>query len=1258
MKKIFFTFILALMAMTASAVPAKRGLTQQLTLADGTTVTARLVGDEFGHFWLADDGTTYQKVMGSNVFQSFNAEELKQRADQRRAQANQDRKSRMNAQRRVGTFGNYIGAKKGLVILVNFKDKSFASGHNNALYQNICNTPNYTQNGFSGSIYDYFLDQSNGQFQLTFDVAGPVTVSQNMSYYGGNDWWGDDQHPAEMVREAVQLVNSDVDFSQYDWDGDGYVDQVYVIYAGQGEANGGSSDTIWPHAWSLSSGATSITLDGKTIDTYACGAELQGYSQISGIGTMCHEFSHCLGFPDFYDTDYSGGVGMDDWDLMCGGSYNGNEFVPAGYTSYERWMAGWLTPIELKNTRSVTNMKGLQEGGESYIIYNDGHPDEYYMLENRKNVKWDRYLPGEGLLIVHVDYDESIWASNKPNDVPSHQRMIWIPANNNLNSPSGGTYPYGSNNTFNSTSSPSSAFYNNTSNGTKYPDWWSVEEITKNSSNKYISFYFRGLSNVKTPVFNLEAGIYSEAQQIQITTETEDAVIYYTTDGSIPTTQSTQYNGPFTLNETTTVNAIAIKGEDVSEMSSVRYVFHIPGTGTVFTKVLKRSNLKPGRKFLLVNEDAAKVLDGISDTSTPYGLPNDVELDVTSKEATIYNGEASVLTLGGEQGAWTFQMDDNSYLSWTSGNSLMTSEEPLEWTVVVDENGAVMKTSSRTIQYNSTSPRFACYSSTMKKAYLYVEKTDDLIGEKDDVIMSFQPDAITLELGMEFTAPTFKSTPSALTVTYTSSNPEVAEVNEETGEVNILGLGETTITATFAGNEDYNEGSASYTLTVIEPVVGTGRYQLVKSYDELVSGKNYLIVSTKADGSYVAWNGLNTSGSSGNVGNVNVVDDVIDMSVVGNKAVSVVLECDQSSSTTTWSIKEGETYIKGVSTNKLGATNDPSATAAKWTLSVSDSYVASLKNRNSNNYLKYNPQADMFRVYAASGQRAIYLFKEIEETVIPGDVNGDGSVDVADFTMMANYLLEKNPEGFILAAADVTGGDEGKPDGEIDIADLTGIANIILHGVNTAANAPKQVAAENTDTEDNAIYVEPATAIHGTQQVLSVRMKNNVEVSGMEFTLQLPEGITVATNADGLIMAEFTGKTDFSGSKLLSDGSLKMLCASMSVNPSTGRLFSFDGMDGEVARIIVNIPADYLLGMYEVSFLNAKTSNPDGKKTLLANMGGNINVVSETTGISDSQFTTDDSQSDTWYTLDGRKLLNKPTQKGVYIVNGKKQVVK
>ena len=75
-------------------------------------------------------------------------------------------------------------------------------------------------------------------------------------------------------------------------------------------------------------------------------------------------------------------------------------------------------------------MKSLQNGGESYVIYNKGNENEYFLLENRQLEGWDASLPGSGLLILHVDYDADVWAANEPNDDPSHQRMTWIPADN------------------------------------------------------------------------------------------------------------------------------------------------------------------------------------------------------------------------------------------------------------------------------------------------------------------------------------------------------------------------------------------------------------------------------------------------------------------------------------------------------------------------------------------------------------------------------------------------------------------------------------------------------------------------------------------------------------------------------------------------------------------------------------------------------------------------------------------------------------
>ena len=218
---------------------------------------------------------------------------------------------------------------------------------------------------------------------------------------------------------------------------------------------------------------------------------------------MCHEYSHCLGYPDFYDTDYSGGQGMGSYDLMDSGSYNGDTYQPAGYTSYERWFAGWEEPIELNaEDVAVTNMKSLQDGGEFYIIYNDKNPDEYYLLENRQKEGWDESLPYAGLLILHCDYDASVWEANGPNDDPNHQRFTAVPADGEYTYEIwDGTkyyddaepFPYGSVSAFNknfktkdSQAKNAAQFFTKTSNGTYWMNG-SVENITQNSDNT-ISF--------------------------------------------------------------------------------------------------------------------------------------------------------------------------------------------------------------------------------------------------------------------------------------------------------------------------------------------------------------------------------------------------------------------------------------------------------------------------------------------------------------------------------------------------------------------------------------------------------------------------------------------------------------------------------------------------------------------------------------------------------------------------------------------------
>ena len=499
MKKLLFTLVLCVVAI------AKRGVWKTLKLADGTEVRAQLVGDENGHFWKTADGTAY--ILNDNVYEAVDARKVIDRAKVRRNKLNAERMKRLPGR---NEDNNFLGKKKGIILLVNFNDTQFKTEHDNALYQRVANEIGFSEGRFKGSMRDYFMAQSNELFELDFDIVGPLTVSKNYSYYGGNDNNGNDKYPGKMVIEAVKLAKDLVtDWTVYDWNDDGYVDQVYVIYAGQGEADTDVEDYIWPHAYTLSDakedgdGTGPVTVsEGLMVDTYACGSELNYANEIDGIGTICHEFSHCLGYPDFYDIDYSGGQGMSSWDLMDQGSYNGDGYCPAGYTGYERWVAGWLEPVVLEDKdSSIENMKALQDGGETYIIYNKGNRNEYYMLDNRQLIGWDESLPSAGLLIIHVDYDDEVWYNNQPNDDPKHQRFTWIPADNKydykyymgtkyytdeglITDP----FPYKNNKTFNKNSKPAATLYNKNADGTKYLDS-SIENITQNADGT-ISFQF------------------------------------------------------------------------------------------------------------------------------------------------------------------------------------------------------------------------------------------------------------------------------------------------------------------------------------------------------------------------------------------------------------------------------------------------------------------------------------------------------------------------------------------------------------------------------------------------------------------------------------------------------------------------------------------------------------------------------------------------------------------------------------------------
>lgn len=320
------------------------------------------------------------------------------------------------------------------VLLVDYKDYKFKDSDPKAVFEQQCSHG-------EKSAYQYFVDQSNGMFTPQFDVYGPFTLSNKRAYYGANDSDGYDVALGEMVAEGCIGLDGKIDYSKYDNDGDGYCDVLIVIYAGDGEASSyedDCADSIWPCQWSLSSSdyGKNIKLDNTTISKFAVFNELYGadLSKIDGVGTFCHEFSHCLGLPDFYDTEYGNHFGMGSWSLMDYGSYNDNSFTPCGYTAYEKEFMGWISIDEAKANQFYTLPvfnAGAKDTDVAVKLTNDNNPNEYFVIENRKLQGWDRYMPTEGLLIYHVTYDATAWNTNVVNNY-SVQRMTPVPADGEL----------------------------------------------------------------------------------------------------------------------------------------------------------------------------------------------------------------------------------------------------------------------------------------------------------------------------------------------------------------------------------------------------------------------------------------------------------------------------------------------------------------------------------------------------------------------------------------------------------------------------------------------------------------------------------------------------------------------------------------------------------------------------------------------------------------------------------------------------------
>ncbi len=450
------------------AVPAKPGITK-FRQPNGEYVDIIIYGDERGHFITTDDGYILSELNDALYFSEFDKEKDKIQPSGFLAKNSLDRdlstgnflktldkigmiqkcRNRLfNARKHVlssnksttssvGAFGLFPdssyplnGEQRGVVILVEFSDVKFNTHYDPRDYfSRMLNESGFSDIGGTGSAREYFIENSRGKFRPYFDVYGPVMLNKPMMYYGANDIEGRDMNPAAMIIEACTKLDEEVDFTKYDRDSDGVIDNVFVFYAGRGEASGGSPSTIWPHSWDIRSAVeTPLNLDGKVLGKYACTNEWQGEVP-DGIGTFVHEFSHILGLPDLYATSYTEAFTPGQWSVMDYGSYNNSSRTPPMYSGFERFALGWSEAPEIKGNRIIEMNNILNDDG--YVLSTSADNEKYF-IEYRQQKGWDSYLPNSGMLLWHVNYNVNVWNQNSVNNDPERQYVDLIEAGGDM----------------------------------------------------------------------------------------------------------------------------------------------------------------------------------------------------------------------------------------------------------------------------------------------------------------------------------------------------------------------------------------------------------------------------------------------------------------------------------------------------------------------------------------------------------------------------------------------------------------------------------------------------------------------------------------------------------------------------------------------------------------------------------------------------------------------------------------------------------
>ena len=524
-RNIFLGLLMLFTCIEISAVPAFR-VKKQLMLEDGTIVTATLQGDEYYGYYITDDGKVLAPAK-SGKYRYMNEKthaNFKRVAYERMEKANSFRAESMRRSAPRSTQ-----ERRGLVILAQFPDVSFSKIGTQEYFNRMFNEKGFTENGCLGSVSDYFYDQSYGQLNMQFDVVGPVTLPQPLAYYGAPEEGesSGDSKVLDFAADACTAAKDLVDFSKYDWDDDGKVDNVYILFAGFSEARGADPNCLWPHQWVVHD--RELVIDEVRIWNYACSNELISGGDapvLDGIGTACHEFSHTLGLADIYNTQ-GGKDFVGKWDVMSIGSYIGKKWGdgthPMAYSAFERWQLGWLEPKALNEVTTITEMKALEEEPEAYVLYNEGNTNEYYLLENRQLPKWGSPFDAHGLLVTHIDYDKGAWNNNTVNTDIYHQRYSVVGASGEFTESIDDLFPGTSGNTsFTDVTNPASTLFNANEDGTYFLHK-PVENITE-SSDGTISFV--ACTNYAPCPKSIQATTNDDGTVACSWSEVEDAVSY------------------------------------------------------------------------------------------------------------------------------------------------------------------------------------------------------------------------------------------------------------------------------------------------------------------------------------------------------------------------------------------------------------------------------------------------------------------------------------------------------------------------------------------------------------------------------------------------------------------------------------------------------------------------------------------------------------------------------------------------------------